>query len=98
MQAIAPENAQIPKQTSLLNGLDLPHRAFIALGSNVGDRIGMIEEACKELDRRNIKVLRTSSLYETAAMYVTDQHSFINGACEVSAAMRNSGGPTNRAR
>ena len=50
----------------------------------------MIEEACRKMDRRNIKVLRTSSLYETAAMYVTDQHSFINGACEVSAMMRSS--------
>ena len=70
----------------------MPNRAFIALGSNVGDRIGKIEEACREMDRRNIKVLRTSSLYETAAMYVTDQHSFINGACEVSATMRSAGG------
>lgn len=49
----------------------------------------MIEKACKEMDRRNIKVLRTSSLYETEAMYVEDQQSFINGACEVSATIWN---------
>lgn len=59
------------------------HRAFIALGSNMGDRIGMIEKACLEMERANIKVKRTSSLFETAPMYVVDQDPFINGVCEV---------------
>ncbi|KAJ5673742.1 hypothetical protein N7462_009181 [Penicillium macrosclerotiorum] len=59
------------------------HRAFIALGSNVGDRVEMIEKACQELDRANIKVKRTSSLFETTPMYVLDQATFINGVCEV---------------
>lgn len=60
------------------------HRAFIALGSNVGSRIEMIEKACLEMERANIKVKRTSSLFETAPMYVLDQDPFINGVCEVS--------------
>ena len=59
------------------------HRAFIALGSNVGDRVEMIERACLELDRANIKVKRTSSLFETTPMYVLEQDTFINGVCEV---------------
>lgn len=59
------------------------HRAFIALGSNIGDRVEMIEKACLELDRANIKVKRTSSLFETTPMYVLDQDTFINGVCEV---------------
>ncbi|KAJ5542440.1 hypothetical protein N7535_004860 [Penicillium sp. DV-2018c] len=59
------------------------HRAFIALGSNVGDRVEMIEQALLELDRLGIKVKRTSSLFETAPMYVLDQDPFINGVCEV---------------
>ncbi|EAU34867.1 hypothetical protein ATEG_04420 [Aspergillus terreus NIH2624] len=59
------------------------HRAFIALGSNVGDRFEMIEKACAELERANIRVRRTSSLFETAPMYVLDQDPFINGVCEV---------------
>ena len=58
-------------------------RALIALGSNVGNRISMIEQACRAIDRRGIKVLRTSSIYETAPMYKTDQASFLNGVCEV---------------
>ncbi|KAJ5346513.1 hypothetical protein N7541_008995 [Penicillium brevicompactum] len=59
------------------------HRAFIALGSNVGDRVEMIEQACLEMDRIGIKVKRTSSLFETTPMYVLDQDTFINGVCEV---------------
>lgn len=64
-----------------------PHptqRAFIALGSNLGDRVTMIEEACREMEARGIKIRRTSSLFETAPMYVVDQGAFLNGACEVS--------------
>ncbi|KAI4121929.1 MAG: hypothetical protein LQ347_006694 [Umbilicaria vellea] len=43
------------------------------------------------MDRRNIKVLRTSSLYETQAMYVEDQQNFINGVCEVKTSLDPSG-------
>ncbi|KAL7922298.1 Dihydropteroate synthase-like protein [Trichoderma austrokoningii] len=57
--------------------------AYIALGSNLGDRISEIEKACNEMSRRGIRVKRTSSLWETEPMYVTDQDRFINGACEV---------------
>lgn len=66
----------------LMNGSP-SRRAFIALGSNVGDRIEMIEKALLELDRAGIKVKRTSSLFETSPMYVLDQEPFINGVCEV---------------
>ena len=57
--------------------------AYIALGSNLGDRVAEIERACNELDRRGIRVKRTSSLWETEPMYVKDQNRFVNGACEV---------------
>lgn len=71
--------SQIPN-----NGPQGEHRAFIALGSNLGDRIAMIEKACKEMEvRGDIRVVRTSSLWETKAMYVLDQGNFINGACEI---------------
>ncbi|KAI9678258.1 MAG: trifunctional dihydropteroate synthetase [Caeruleum heppii] len=59
------------------------HRAYIAFGSNLGDRIAMIDEACRHMDQRGIKILRTSSLWETEAMYVLDQAKFVNGVCEV---------------
>ncbi|GAB0136342.1 hypothetical protein EsDP_00004645 [Epichloe bromicola] len=58
-------------------------KAYIALGSNLGDRVAEIEKACNEMDRRGIRVKRTSSLWETEPMYVLDQDHFLNGACEV---------------
>lgn len=57
--------------------------AYVALGSNVGNRVKNIEAACFEMRRRGISIVRTSGLYETNAMYVTDQPSFLNGVCEV---------------
>jgi 2-amino-4-hydroxy-6-hydroxymethyldihydropteridine diphosphokinase/dihydropteroate synthase len=71
-----------PKMNSVQVGSQV-HRAFIALGSNVGDRVEMIEKACLEMDKANIKVRRTSSLFETKPMYVLEQDTFINGVCEV---------------
>ncbi len=61
----------------------LTHRAFVAFGSNLGDRIGMIEEALRAMERKKIRIKRTSSLWETKAMYVVDQAQFLNGVCEV---------------
>ncbi|KAL8994137.1 MAG: hypothetical protein Q9169_005813 [Polycauliona sp. 2 TL-2023] len=58
-------------------------KSFIALGSNVGPRISMIEQACTEMARRGLAIRRTSALYETQPMYMIDQHPFINGACEI---------------
>lgn len=44
----------------------------------------MIEQACKEMEAGgNIKIKRTSALWETPAMYVVDQDKFVNGACEI---------------
>lgn len=60
------------------------HRAFIAFGSNVGNRVHYIEAACKALNAEDAIVMkRTSSLWETKAMYVLDQSDFLNGVCEV---------------
>lgn len=44
----------------------------------------MVEQACREMDARGVRVLRTSGLWETAPMYVLDQDKFVNGVCEVS--------------
>jgi len=70
------------------DGLPTKRTAYIALGSNLGDRIAWIEKACNEMDARGIKVKRTSSLWETEPMYVLDQDRFVNGACEVCTSIR----------
>jgi len=58
-------------------------RFLIALGSNVGNRLDMVEQACLEMEKEGIKIQRTSGLWETKAMYVEDQANFLNGVCEV---------------
>ena len=62
----------------------LPHKAYVALGSNIGNRVEMIEKACRMMERdKNIRISRTSNLYETEPMYVREQNTFVNGVCEV---------------
>ena len=65
------------------SGTVRPRKVYIALGSNLGSRISIIESACRELSQRGIKITRTSALYETKPMYVLEQEPFINGVCEV---------------
>ncbi|TVY48231.1 Folic acid synthesis protein, partial [Lachnellula occidentalis] len=64
-----------------------PHLAYIAFGSNMGNRIDWIEQACNEMEEQGIKILRTSSLWETNPMYVLDQDKFVNGVVEVQTAL-----------
>lgn len=76
------ENDASLEETS--KGRHWKDRIFIALGSNVGDRVQSIEAACREMDSDpDMEIVLTSSLYETEPMYVEDQARFLNGACEV---------------
>ena len=52
----------------------------IALGSNVGDRLGNFDEALRLMKGSGIRVARHGCLYETAPAYVTDQPRFLNSA------------------
>jgi 2-amino-4-hydroxy-6-hydroxymethyldihydropteridine diphosphokinase len=53
--------------------------AYIALGSNIGDSITIVEQAIAALDRINGCRLRArSSLYRCAALGNTDQDDYIN--------------------
>lgn len=59
-------------------------RIFVALGSNVGDRFAAIESACRHIDEDpDMRIVATSSLFETEPMYVEDQERFLNGVCQV---------------
>ena len=60
-----------------------PDLAYIALGSNVGDRLRNLEDALVALRDAGLVVKRTSGLYETAPMYVENQDSFLNAVGEV---------------
>ncbi|GAP87278.2 putative dihydropteroate synthase [Rosellinia necatrix] len=80
---LQPRDALLFRNGDSAAGPSKPRTAYIALGSNLGDRVAMIEQACREMDVRGIRVKRTSSLWETEPMYVLDQDRFVNGACEV---------------
>ncbi len=59
------------------------HTAYIALGSNIGDRVAYLHTALNALSSYST-VLETSHLYETDPMLVTDQPLFLNAVCKVS--------------
>lgn len=56
---------------------------YIALGSNLGDRIWNLEEALRHLKNRGVEVEDVSGLYESEPMYVQEQPEFLNAVCKV---------------
>jgi len=59
-------------------------KAYLAVGSNMGDTYQNIANALSSLQSNgSIKLLQTSFLRTTAPMYVTDQPNFLNGAVQV---------------
>ena len=85
LSIMRPDADQDGKAAAQQDARAMSNRAFIALGSNLGDRIAVIENACKLMESKgDINIVRTSGLWETEAMYVTNQNNFLNGACEVS--------------
>lgn len=62
----------------------MENKAYIALGSNMGDRFGYLTEAIILLERHEkIAVVNTSSVYETDPVGYTDQDQFLNMAIKV---------------
>ncbi|KAI0563164.1 2-amino-4-hydroxy-6-hydroxymethyldihydropteridine diphosphokinase [Gracilaria domingensis] len=61
--------------------------AIVAVGSNIGNRANTIHAALRELETQGCKIQRTSFLYESSPMYVTDQPAFLNGAVQVSTSL-----------
>lgn len=57
--------------------------AFLALGSNIGDREANLRDAVNRLESQEIHVLRRSSLYETAPQELLDQPWFLNAVLQV---------------
>lgn len=58
--------------------------AYLAFGSNIGDRLSYIEEALELLKKNsNVKIISLSSLFESEPMYFRDQSPFMNGCIEI---------------
>jgi len=58
-------------------------RAFLGLGSNVGDRAYWLATAVQCLDTGGVRVIRRSRVYETPPWGKTDQGPFLNQVVEV---------------
>jgi 2-amino-4-hydroxy-6-hydroxymethyldihydropteridine diphosphokinase len=57
--------------------------AFLALGSNLGDREANLRDALNRLTSDELHIVRRSSLYETAPQELHDQPWFLNAVVEV---------------
>ena len=58
-------------------------RAYVALGSNLGDREENLRNALKHLQENGVEVIKTSTFIETEPYGVTDQPGFVNAVCQV---------------
>lgn len=79
--------------------------AYLAIGTNIGDRVGHIKTAMSYLPRiaelantssdEFLNITRCSRLYQSEPMYLLDQDQFLNGVIEVS--LCDTAGPTAQA-
>lgn len=58
-------------------------RAYLGLGSNLGDRESRLRAAAAGLERRGARVLRETAVRETEPFGVSDQPRFLNQVLEV---------------
>jgi hypothetical protein len=56
---------------------------YIALGSNLGDRVDTLEKALQLLEKHGIHIQDVSGFYESEPMYVKEQPQFLNAVCKV---------------
>lgn len=55
---------------------------YLALGSNLGDRQALLEDALVRLAGEGVEIVRRSSIIETPPAYVLDQPYFLNMVVE----------------
>lgn len=59
------------------------HTAYVALGTNLGNRQKNLELALQLLAQNGVRVVKVSTFIETEPYGVTDQPNFLNGICQV---------------
>ena len=57
---------------------ETPVTAYLSLGSNVGDRLENLRQACLQLDGEGNHLRRVSSVYETEPVDYLEQDLFLN--------------------
>ena len=63
--------------------MELPTRAYLGLGGNIGDPAAAMAAALQALDSESVAVVAVSSLYRTPPWGMTDQPDFLNAAASV---------------
>ena len=60
------------------------HTAYVALGSNMGDKKKYLDDALKELSQsKDIRLIKTASYIETEPYGGVEQDCFLNGMCSI---------------
>ncbi|HDK7167784.1 TPA: 2-amino-4-hydroxy-6-hydroxymethyldihydropteridine diphosphokinase [Clostridium botulinum] len=59
------------------------HTAYVAFGSNIGEKENYIKRALEKIEEREIKIIKVSPIYETEPYGVLDQNSFLNGVVRI---------------
>jgi 2-amino-4-hydroxy-6-hydroxymethyldihydropteridine diphosphokinase len=57
-------------------------KVYLALGSNLGDRASALHNAVEQMESPELRVLRTSGVYETEPRELVDQPWFLNQVVE----------------
>ncbi len=61
---------------------------YLSLGSNLGDRVGYIQQACSLLGSLdNTKIVATSSFYESEPWQMDSENWFVNAIVQISTAL-----------
>jgi len=59
------------------------NKFYLSLGSNLGEREKNLARAMEEIEKRGVRILRRSSIYETEPVEIREQGWFLNCAIEV---------------
>jgi 2-amino-4-hydroxy-6-hydroxymethyldihydropteridine diphosphokinase len=59
------------------------NKFYLSLGSNLGQREKNLARAMQELEKREVRILRRSAIYETEPVEIREQGWFLNCAIEV---------------
>lgn len=83
-----PPAARAYSTTSDSNGSQIQCTAYIGLGTNLGQRVKNLNDAVSTLDRLGAedgmtRVVETSWMYESDAMYHEEQERFLNAVVKV---------------
>ncbi|BGP24100.1 folic acid synthesis protein [Rhodotorula toruloides] len=84
----SPSSTRAYSTTLNSSGSDTLHTAYIGLGTNLGRRVKNLNDAVSTLDRLGVedgltRVVETSWMYESDAMYHEEQERFLNAVVKI---------------